>query len=249
MISTAVLPAGISHYFLDGIFGVANVSATPVEGIEWGAKLAFQVYRCAEGGRDVEQCMQRPSAQRLLTRLVQAQSREMEIRELRERAARAEAVEQGVREAVQLNARVDGWWRTADQMKEDAIGLLGAGDPDDIDEILKRYAGYRAPAEDLDGARAREAAVRDMMREIGEAEGGWPQFKEKFCRRGTLSTTGRCSDRNESGSVWQRYALECDFGVTTKEVEEVSDCMEKFHSVGREWGPGDTDRKPAHHCD
>lgn len=107
-------------------------------------------------------------------------------------------------------------WQAAETMREASRGW-GAGDPDDIQAIMDRYADYRyyqGSADDFKNAQVRSQKAGEMMENIGRDRGGWPQFKKKFCGEPEVIERKTCSYEGDRA----KYRLSCEFGIT-KEYE------------------------------
>lgn len=216
-------------YFVGGVFGEAQ---------EAGAQMTFQLYKCSQSGKSLDECLERPRIHQLQRVLSEEQQRKREMEELR---TRVEAAERGAQALIQLNAEADELWRKADKMREDAKGW-GDGDHDGIADIMARYEDSRLPSQDVTSAGMRNQSAQNMLREIATNDGGWPQFKEKFCRQGRLIQQGSCEDI---------YELECEFGVRSSATMSVyKNCHNGRESFGADGkgDKGDREKPSGHDC-
>lgn len=125
-----------------------------------------------------------------------------------------------------LYARAEQNWKSAEEMREASRGWPD-GDPDDIQEIINRFAPYRYYAgstDDLKNARVRVQKAEEMMRAIGNDSGGWPQFAKRHCPGGA-PYYGRSCGAYDSGRLKTRQ-IYCAFGLV-KTVKDEVDCRRK----------------------
>lgn len=125
----------------------------------------------------------------------------------RQRIAQEQAAQQ------QRQSQIDNYerdseraWTDAEMLREASRGIA-AGDPDDIQDIMNRYAIYRyygGTSDDLENARMRYQKSLEMMRDIAYDDGGWPQFSERLC-----TSFGFLGDHCESGTAYT-----CKYGAS-----------------------------------
>lgn len=111
-------------------------------------------------------------------------------------------------------ARAEQLWKSAEEMREASRGCAD-GDPDDIQDIMNRFAPYRfyaGSADDLENARMRVQKAEEMMRAIGNDSGGWPQFKKRYCGKPQVIETEDCGFHQTGTRT--TYRLNCSFNVS-----------------------------------
>jgi len=188
------LPSSIATYFVGGIFGGEDGDAIVLKKIE-GVR---DLYRCAIRKGGVKNCGWFDGANKFAE--AEKFTADKERKEVEEKQQQAENI-----------------WRTAEEMREAARGF-GAGDPDEIQEIMNRYT-----SNEVQDAKTRLEKARKMMKEIGESGGGWPQFEKRYhCSGPTYVSSSNCS-YGEKGVV-RSYSYYCDFDVKHEYSE--SNCTE-----------------------
>ena len=195
-----------TRYFIGGLFGTGELAGSIREAFELlQIEGAQKLYQCAVSSGGLAACNNSEGADKIAEAKRSINTRERTER----RDANLKAAE-----------TIWGW---AGQLREASRGSA-SGDPDDIQSVMDRYAiykNYADTANDVHNAWVRVQRAREMMKAIGENDGGRPQFEKKFCSKGPLVDQGKCN-----GGTYQTYQLSCPWNVATTETVREDNCKE-----------------------